>query len=241
MTKASTKLVNKFLTDEIFHKFGVPEFLHSDNGKQFTSEAFQELLKLYGVKHIRTAIHAPQSNASERVNQTVLSSIRSYIQTDQSRWDENLSKIECSLRSTIHSSTGATPYYALTGYNMITHAQAYDILRKLGSIEDGENLILPKASHMQLIHQKIKEKLHSAYERNVKSYNKRSRIITYHPGQEIYRKNFVQSNFAKGINAKLCKPWLKCRVRKAVGKSQYEIENLNGQLIGVIHAQHLKQ
>lgn len=65
MNKATTKLVNKFLRDEIFHKFGVPEVLHSDNGKQFTSEMFQELLNLYGVKHLRTPIHAPQSNASE--------------------------------------------------------------------------------------------------------------------------------------------------------------------------------
>ena len=241
MHKATSKLVNKFLTEEVFHKFGVPEVLHSDNGKQFTSDAFQELLKLYGVKHLRTAIHSPQANASERVNQTILSGIRSYLQSDQSRWDENLSKIECSLRSTIHSSTGISPYLALTGFQMITHAQAYEILRKLGAIDDGEISVLPKSAHMQLIHQKMKNKLHEAYERNVRSYNKRSRNVTFKPGQEVFRKNFVQSNFTKGINAKLCKPWLKCRIRKAIGNCQYEVENLKGQLIGLIHAQHLKQ
>lgn len=124
---------------------------------------------------------------------------------------------------------------------MITHAQAYEILRKLGTIDDGEILVLPKSAQMQLIHKKLKEKLHSAYEKNERSYNLRSRIVTFKPGQEVFRKNFVQSNFAKGINAKLCKPWLKCRIRKAVGSSQYEVENLKGQLIGIIHAQHLKQ
>lgn len=241
MAKATTKLVNKFLIEEIFHKFGVPEFIHSDNGKQFVSESFQDLLKVFGIRHIRTAIHSPQANASERVNQTILSGIRSYIQNNQARWDEKLSKIECSLRSTIHSSIGTSPYFALTGYQMITHADAYKILRKLNALEDGETLILPDSDKLKIIHRKISEKMHEAYERNARSYNKRSRLTTFKPGQEVFRKNFVQSNFSKGINAKLCRPWLKCRVRKVIGNSQYEIENLKGDLIGIFHAQHLRQ
>lgn len=175
------------------------------------------------------------------MNQTILSSIRSFLDNDQTKWDENLSKIECSLRSTIHSATGVTPYFSLTGYNMITHADAYEILHKLRSTDEGEMLVLLKSSKMQLIHQKVGERLHDAYLRNAKSYNLKSRSIRFVPGQEVYRKNFVQSKFSKGINAKLCKPWIKCRIRKAIGSSQYEIENLKGQLIGVMHAQHLKQ
>lgn len=83
--------------------------------------------------------------------------------------------------------------------------------------------------------------MHEAYKRNERSYNKRSRLTTFKPGQEIFRKNFIQSNFSKGINSKLCRPWLKCRVRRAIGNSQYEIENLKGDRIGIYHAQHLRQ
>lgn len=232
---------NKFLVEEIFYKFGVPECIHSDNGKQFTSEAFKELLSAFGIKHKRTTIHSPQANASERVNQTILNSIRSYLQTDHSKWDEHLPKIECALRSTIHASTGTSPYFALIGYHMITHADAYKILRKLNALEDGEINILPMSDRMQILHKKVDKRMHDAYERNKSTYNKRCKIVSFKPGQEVYRKNFVQSDFAKGINAKLCKPWLKCRIRKPLGNCQYEIENLKGQLIGIIHAQHLKQ
>lgn len=63
MSKASAKAVNKFLTEEIFYKFGVPE--NSDNGKQFLSESFQELINLIDIKYIRSPIHSPQANASE--------------------------------------------------------------------------------------------------------------------------------------------------------------------------------
>lgn len=121
---------------------------------------------------------------------------------------------------------------------MITHADAYTILKKLDALQNGEIMVVPKAAQMQLIHRKISEKMHEAYERNVKSYNKRSRPVTYKQGQEVFRKNFIQSNFSKGINSKLCRPWLKCRIRRVIGNSQYEIENLRGNLIGTYHQQH---
>lgn len=68
------------------------------------------------------------------------------------------------------------------------------------------------SDQMQILHQRIDNKIHEAYERNTRSYNKRSRVVSFKPDQEVYRKNFVRSNFKKGINSKFGKPWLKCRV-----------------------------
>lgn len=95
---------------------------------------------------------------------------------------------------------------------MITHADAYTILNKLNAFEDGDMVVLPKSDQMQILHQRIDNKIHEAYERNTRSYNKRSRVVSFKPDQEVYRKNFVGSNFKKGINSKFGKPWLKCRV-----------------------------
>ncbi|XP_067635466.1 uncharacterized protein [Eurosta solidaginis] len=77
MREATASNVVKFLTEEIFHKFGVPEIVHSDNGKQFVSKQFTELLETYGVRHLKTAFYSPQSKAAERANQSVLAAIRS--------------------------------------------------------------------------------------------------------------------------------------------------------------------
>jgi len=49
MRNAVSGAVVKYLEREIFHVFGVPEFIHSDNGKQFISETFKNLLSKYGV------------------------------------------------------------------------------------------------------------------------------------------------------------------------------------------------
>jgi len=34
---------------EIVHQYGVPEFIHSDNGKQFVSKIFGELMTRWGI------------------------------------------------------------------------------------------------------------------------------------------------------------------------------------------------
>lgn len=54
---------------------------------------------------MRNVVYSPQANASERVNRSILSAIRAYVSSDQRDWDRHLSAVECSLRSTVHTST----------------------------------------------------------------------------------------------------------------------------------------
>lgn len=130
MREATTANVISFLTREVFHKFGVPETIHSDNGKQFTAKEFGKMMDMYKIKHLKTAFYAPQSNAAERVNQSILAAIRAYMEEDHRDWDLYLSEIECALRTSVHSATGVTPFFALFGHNMFTSGVDYHLARK---------------------------------------------------------------------------------------------------------------
>lgn len=55
MNKASTKNVVKFLISEVFHKFGTPEVLISDNGQQFVAKEFEDLMTNFGISQIGRA------------------------------------------------------------------------------------------------------------------------------------------------------------------------------------------
>ena len=46
----------------IFARHGIPEFLVSDNGQQYTSAEFAEFAKNYGFKHITSSPYHPQAN-----------------------------------------------------------------------------------------------------------------------------------------------------------------------------------
>lgn len=94
---------------------------------------------------------------------------------------------------------------------------------------------------LQILSQKAAEKIQKQFERNEKSYNLRSREVSYQVGQEIYRRNFKQSSFEQGYNAKLAPTFVKARIRQKLGNSYYEIEDLRGNYIGNYHAKDLKQ
>lgn len=240
MKEATTQNVIQFMVHEIFHKFGVPETLHSDNGKQFTAKAFEEMIAAYKINHIKTAVYSPQSNAAERVNQSVLAAIRTYVEKDHRDWDLYLSEIECALRTAVHSATGVNPFFALFGFNMFTSGSDYKLARKLQSLADHQIVQLQKGDKLSLLRESIRENMHKAYETSAKRYNKRARVVKFTPGQEVYRRNHALSDFRNNINAKFSKKFLRCRIRKPVGNNMYELETLQGRPLGCHHAKDIK-
>lgn len=239
--KASAKEIIAFMESQIFLVFGTPETIYSDNGVQYRSKEFSELLKKYGVRHITSATHTPQANASERVNRSVLAAIRAYIDTDQSSWDCNIHFIACSLRNSTHGSTGCTPYYAVFKQNMLHHGSSFEILRTLQGLSTGDMDILPPSDFSNIVNENIENNLQRAHSRHEKAYNTRCRPVEFRIGQEVFRRNFTQSDFAKGFNAKLGKQWVKARIRQKIGTCMYELEDISGKALAITyHAKDIK-
>lgn len=184
LKKATSKNIVQFLEAEIFHFAGAPESILTDNGKQFVSKEVQELLERYAVRHIYTATHSPQANASERVNRSIIAAIRAYVEKDQTTWDRHLSAIASALRNAKHSTTGQSPYYAIFGQHMVQHGTTYTLLRNVQSLPTGDIEIVPPAEFRDQMNAQIAKKIQNAHERNERHYNTRSRQTTFHPGQE---------------------------------------------------------
>ena len=158
LKKLNAQLIGNFL-QELFATFGVPEFIVSDNGQQFRSRHFQTLLEKAGVKHTFTALYSPQANASERINRTIVTGIRTYVGSNHQLWDNNVPEIMESIRSSIHQSTGFSPYYLLFGQQMASHGNDYAIFRALGS---GEGEVLSKPDKIQLIRDRALKNIQAA-------------------------------------------------------------------------------
>ncbi|XP_044313064.1 uncharacterized protein K02A2.6-like [Drosophila rhopaloa] len=61
--KLTADVVIKYLQEDLFLTFGVPETIISDNGSQFKAEIFQKFLRVNKILHTLTAVYSPQANA----------------------------------------------------------------------------------------------------------------------------------------------------------------------------------
>uniref|UniRef100_A0A8C6P488 Gypsy retrotransposon integrase-like protein 1 n=1 Tax=Nothobranchius furzeri TaxID=105023 RepID=A0A8C6P488_NOTFU len=95
----AAKTIARVLTEEWVCRFGVPRSLHSDQGRNFESKLFRELL--------------------ERFNRTLLTMLTFFVEDNQLNWDALLPYVMLAYRSSVHASTSVTPYKVLFGREIV--------------------------------------------------------------------------------------------------------------------------
>ncbi|VDI17467.1 Hypothetical predicted protein [Mytilus galloprovincialis] len=62
MPNMEAKTVAKIIVEEVLVRFGVPHWIHSDQGRQFESLLFQEMCCILNIKKTRTTPYHPKSD-----------------------------------------------------------------------------------------------------------------------------------------------------------------------------------
>lgn len=239
LKKFTSSNIQEYLEHTIFHTYGVPEVIVSDNGSQFKANDINAFFTKYGIKHVYTAYYSPQSNASERVNRSLIAGIRAYLKQDHRLWDEQLSAISCALRNSCHQAINVSPYRAVFGFDMITHASSYELLRKL-TLLDEPSAKVSRDDHLHIIRNGLRKHIREAHDRHARSYNLRTRPQNFTINQEVFRRNFAQSCNEKNFNAKLAPLFVRARIREKLGNHYYILEDLQGKLMGTYHGKDIR-
>eukprot|EP00731_Ephydatia_muelleri_P015652 Em0009g76a len=97
-------------------RFGAPDVLHTDQGRNFESALFKEVCLLLGVHKTRTTPYHPQSDGLvERFNRTLLDLLSIAAREDEQNWDLCIPTVMLAYRTSVQESTGCTPYFLLFG------------------------------------------------------------------------------------------------------------------------------
>ncbi|CAG2200977.1 unnamed protein product [Mytilus edulis] len=107
--QTATTCANIILNDVIC-RFGFPLAIHSDQGRNYESDIFQELCSILDIRTTRTSPRNPKYNGQvERFNRTLVFMIKSYLRGEQTNWDLNLRCLASAYRACPHDTTSLTP------------------------------------------------------------------------------------------------------------------------------------
>ena len=104
------------LMDVWLPRYGFPLFLHSDQGKEFDNVMIHQLSELLGTVKTKTTPYHPRSDGLvERFNRTLLAMLAMFVSQEHDNWDDLLPFMMLAYNTTVHTSTGYTPYRLVFG------------------------------------------------------------------------------------------------------------------------------
>jgi transposase InsO family protein len=103
--------VAKAFCDAWVFSYGPPRYQLTDNGTQFNEKCFLAVCRELGIAKIFTTAYHPQTNGQvERLNRTIINSLRRYVERRQGDWDEYTAAITFGYNCRVHSSLHLAPF-----------------------------------------------------------------------------------------------------------------------------------
>lgn len=196
LTNQEAQTVACVLVEEWICWFGTPRSIHSDQGRNFESTLFKELCRLLDMSKTRSSPYHPQSNGLvERFNRTLLSMLSLFVNENQTNWD-------CLLpyRSSVHASTGFTPYKILFGQEIVL---PLDVMLNVGHQEQflsASEHVTGLADTLSTVVEAVKRHQAKASGQQKETFDLRANLQFYSVGEWVWVRHKVKK---KGICPKL--------------------------------------
>ena len=166
--------------DMVCRHHGFPRSLVSDRDPIFISNFWRELFRLSGTKlRMSTAYHPQTDGQTEVLNRTLEQYLRAYVHDQPSRWYRFLSLAEWSYNTTLHSSTGMTPFEVVYGKPPPTVAH---YLQGHSSNDAVDSLLTTRVQ----LHAQLTRRLQRAQELMKTTADRHRRDLSFEVGDWVY-------------------------------------------------------
>jgi hypothetical protein len=172
---------------EFFSRYGIPLELHSDQGRNYESKLFKEVMSLLGSHKTRTSpYHAASNGMVERMNKTLLDMIAIFVSDNQSDWDQQLPLLTAAYRSCVHDTTKYTPNMLMFGREAYLPFHFGSGRSTVSSTKEG-GYVTTLQDRLEAISSLVRDHLQLAAVRQRKEYDTRKHENHYDVGSLVYR------------------------------------------------------
>jgi hypothetical protein len=213
------------LIDKVIAKHGVPLSLVSDRGTVFTAHFWSSVCHHAKIKRrLSTAFHPQTDGQTERQNQTLEQYLRSYVNYRQDDWAHWLPVAEFAYNNSVHSATGFSPYYALTGRHARLDVEYAQLDRDVPAARE-------RIETLAKIRETLEKRLEDARVTQRRFALRKTKPKTYAPNDMVWLagKHIHSVRPSKKLDYKYHGPF---RVVEAVGPQAYRLD-IAGHLSGI--------
>ena len=234
------KTVADALVTQVITRFGVPESIHSDQGRNFESKLFAEVCRLLGIKKTRTTPYRPQSDGMvERFNRTIEDQLAKYVEEHQKDWDRHVPYLMMAYRTATHQSTGFSPAVVMFGREPrlpvdIIFGRPKDSPQMNETYDD---YVAKLEDCLAEVHDFTRAKLRISSDRMKRRYDVDSTADTYHVGDAV---RYCLPQRRKGITPKFQSNWDgPYLVRRKINDLIFEIQRSPRAKPRIVHKDRL--
>ena len=199
-------------------RFGVPETILTDKGKNFQSNLIEEIYNLLDIRKTKTTPYHPECDGqSERTNRTLKKMIKCFINTSHDDWDEFLPALAFAYNTSIHATTKFSPFFLMFGRKPTLPGDIF--------IKDPE-IIIPITPCEYA--EKLRKNLRKAYTAVKQNTTSRMDLAKKHHERKYLAAKFIQGD--KVLVKELKTPKGKCKKFTLRWKGPYIVENIFNNL-----------
>ncbi len=202
LRSAKSPLITNIIIKEIFTRWGVPTYLVSNRGSQFTSQHRHPTCRQWGAIQKLTSADHPQTNLTERVNRTLKIMIASYVKENHRNWDQWIHEFRFVINSSLHKSTNYTPAVISLGRKLKRPIELFQYRSP-----DPDQSAYEVIECQQSLLERMKENATRAQSRQQRYYNRKRRQETFHEGELLWVWAHPLSRAGDAFTAKLAPKW----------------------------------
>ncbi|KAL4135091.1 hypothetical protein QTP88_006747 [Uroleucon formosanum] len=174
-----------FLLDFLLLSYGAMKVVRSDDGTHFTAKVISDILTALNLKKTEGIAYRPTSQGGvEKQNQVIIDMMK----RNNEKWSDVLQIVLHAYNSTIHYSTGYSPFYLLHGYEP---SSIFDIAVIPNSLEHS---VIEELNKLQKVRNTIPEILKKAFENQKMNTDKNRSDIDFKVGEQVLVKTPIRKH-----------------------------------------------